>query len=61
MARKLCKRALEIKASYEKSTPDLKEQITVRKAAVYEAGRYGDRRAMARALEGHTRKCGLCS
>lgn len=61
MARKLCARALEIKANYERSTPNTDEANNAERAAVYKGSRFGDRRAMARALEGHTRRCPLCT
>lgn len=61
MARKLCARALEIKANYERSTPNTDQVATEGREAVYKGSRFGDRRAMARALEGHTRRCPLCT
>lgn len=60
MARKLCARALEIKASYERTTPEAK-MVAPERAALYKGTQYGDRRAYARAMEGHMRKCRLCS
>lgn len=61
MARKLCARAQEIKAGYERNTTSPDYAGDANRAAVYAGAQYTDRLAMARALEGHTKKCRLCS
>lgn len=51
MTRKLCPKALKLKAKYEQSSSlDLRGPF-----------QRSDRQAYARAMEKHTRKCGLCT